>query len=252
MKFPENRWHAFALHLIFTCLLCIPVIIAAYLWYPGILFVTEGGFQGVIFIAAIILPLGPGLTLLTYVPGKKGLKFDIAFIISLQLLATGYGMQVMHDNRPGVIAYYSGSYFVVPMLRFHSRGVDITHNVFFQKGAPVFVNVRLPYGNVDRLNVKIAHIFSGLETAIDLYEPYENATALLSKEGLSIEEAKTAGIVVPENLAHEKIRIFNLVTRYNNYAIAVNPETGEPVKVLAVIKHLKIPQGSNLKAVGDK
>jgi hypothetical protein len=242
MKFPENRRDAFGIHLIVTCLLCIPIIIAGYRWYPGILFATEGGLQGIIFIAAIIIPVGPGLTLLTYVRGKKGLVFDIVFIICLQLSAAVYGMSVMYDNRPGIVAYYGGSYYVIPMLRFDSRGIDINDNAFFQKRAPAFVNIRLPGNDADRLAVKIAYIFSGLETAIDLYEPYDKVLPLLSKEGMSINEAKMAGIAVPEKMAHEKIRIFNLVTRYNIYAMAVNPNTGQPVQVLAVIKHMQAPQ----------
>ena len=174
--------------------------------------------------------------LLIYIPGKKGLKFDIVFIITLQLASMGYGMYVMYINRPAIVAYHGGSYYVVPMIRFDSRGIDVSTNRFFQGKLPAFVNIRLPPDSADRLNVKIERIWTGLETAIDLYEPYENALVQLSKEGLSVDEARTRGIAIPADIAGEKIRIFNLVTRYNIYAIAVNPDTGQPVMVLGIVQ----------------
>lgn len=243
MRLPRNRWHACVIHLLLTGLVLIPLIaVAGYYLYPGILFATEGGRQGVMLFTTLLIPLGPGLTLLVYVPGKKGLKFDLMFLAALQLLTVAYGLHTLYVNRPLVIAYYEGSYYVIPKLRFESRGVDTSTNVLFKEATPFFVNIKLPADAHARIDVKIEHLWAGIETSVDLYEPYENALPLLSWQGISVSEAKTAGIQVSADISGEKIRIFKLVTRYNVYALAVNTDTGRPVKVLSVIESWDTPE----------
>ena len=231
----KNRWQAFGAHLLVSlCLFIAMCTIIVVFWYPGILFTTEGGWQGVRLIAGIDFVIGPTLTLLVYKPGKWGLKFDLTVIALLQIACITYGMYVVNYSRPAVVAYADGIYYTTPLLRFDSRDIDIEKSDLLNGRYPIWVNIKLPENRKERLTVKIQRIWKGLETSIDLYEPYQNALPVLPREGLSIQEAKTKGYKIPDTLARENIRVFKLNTRYNNYAVAVDTTTGAFVKLLGV------------------
>lgn len=224
----KNRWQAFGIHLLISlALFIIMCTVIVVLWYPGLLFTTEGGWQGVRLIASIDFVIGPILTLLVYKPGKWGLKFDLACIGILQAICLTYGMYVVNYSRPAVVAYADGVYYTTPLLRFESRGIDIRDHELLHKRLPVWVNIKLPDDPKQRLQVKMDRIFKGLETSVDLYEPYAQAVKVLIREGYSLSEARTAGIEIPDSLNSNEIRIYKLNTRYDNYAVAVNTRTGE-------------------------
>lgn len=233
----KNRWQAFSMHLLISLSLFIAMcIIIVVFWYPGVLFTTEGGWQGVRLIAGIDFIIGPTLTLLVYKPGKKGLKFDLAVIGVMQAICISYGMYVVNYSRPAVVAYGDGIYYTTPLLRFDSRDIDIKGSALLNGRYPIWVNIKLPEDKSDRLKLKIDRLWKGLETSIDLYEPYAEALKVLPNEGMSLEEAKKTGIDIPANLDSQKVRVFKLNTRYNNYVIAVDTKTGEFVKLLGVVQ----------------
>jgi len=236
----QNRWQAFGMHLLVSLSLFITMCtIIVVFWYPGVLFTTEGGWQGVRLIAGIDFVIGPTLTLLVYKPGKKGLKFDLTVIGILQVICITYGMYVVNYSRPAVVAYADGIYYTTPLLRFDSRGIDVNQSELLTGNYPIWVNIKLPENKEDRLAVKIKRMWKGLETSVDLYEPYKNALPLLSREGISLEEAKAKDISIPDNLDANKTRVFKLITRYNNYAVAVDTETGEFTRLLGVVHEKK-------------
>lgn len=233
----ENRWQAFAMHLLVSlCLFIAMCIIIVVFWYPGVLFTTEGGWQGVRLIAGIDFIIGPTLTLLVYKKGKKGMKFDLAVIGAMQAICITYGMYVVNFSRPAVVAYADGIYYTTPLLRFDSRSIDVKDSPLLTGKYPIWVNIKLPENRQERLQVKIARVWKGLETAIDLYEPYSETLKILPREGLSLDEARKTGVSVPDNLDNQRVRIFKLNTRYNNYAVAVDITTGKFVKLLGVYK----------------
>jgi hypothetical protein len=234
---PQTRWQAFGIHLLvsFFLFICMCAIIVVF-WYPGILFTTEGGWQGVRLIAGIDFVIGPILTLIVYKVGKPSLRFDLAVIGILQAICITYGMYVVNYSRPAVIAYADGIFYTTPLLRFDSRGIDVTQHPLLQDRMPIWVNIRLPENKADRLQVKIARLISGMETSTDLYEPYANAIPLLANEGFSLEEASKAGLSMPENINKIDTRVFKLMTRYGTHAVAVSVTDGKFIKLLGTVK----------------
>jgi hypothetical protein len=233
----KNRWHAFGIHLLISLALFIAMcIIIVVFWYPGILFTTEGGWQGVRLIAGIDFIIGPVLTLLVYKVGKPSLKFDLTCIGILQVICITYGMYVVHYSRPAVVAYADGIFYTTPLLRFDSRGIDISQNELLKGKMPVWVNIQLPDNEEEKLKIKIERLWQGLETSVDLYEPYENALRVLPTEGFSLTEGKSAGLSIPESLREDHTRIFRLNTRYNTYAVAVDIRTGKFVELLGIVQ----------------
>lgn len=57
--------------------------------------------------------IGPLLGWLVYKEGKKTLKFDLSFVIILQVCAFSYGFYTIAQGRPAWIVYDSSSFIVV-------------------------------------------------------------------------------------------------------------------------------------------
>lgn len=78
---PQNRWQAFAVHIgINAVIFIVLAAIILFIWYPGFLFQTDGGWQGIRLIAGVDFIIGPMLTLIVYKLGKPRLKMDLMLI----------------------------------------------------------------------------------------------------------------------------------------------------------------------------
>jgi hypothetical protein len=71
-----------------------------FVWYPHPYFQAIGAWIVLRILVGVDLVLGPVLTLILFKPGKRGLKFDLAFIACVQLAALGYGVNVIYRERP--------------------------------------------------------------------------------------------------------------------------------------------------------
>ncbi len=88
-------------------------IVIYFRWYPLGLFTTEGGLQLLTLIVAVDVVIGPLLILIVFVPGKKGLWFDVAAITTLQLAALAYGLHVLYASRPAYIVFVKDRFAMV-------------------------------------------------------------------------------------------------------------------------------------------
>lgn len=101
-----NRWQAFAIHfalsvLIFATLVALMVI----WWFPGELFLIDGGWQGLKLVAIIDLVLGPALTLILWSPKKPSLVFDMSFVALFQIAALVYGFVTTYEQRTVAVVF---------------------------------------------------------------------------------------------------------------------------------------------------
>ena len=112
-RFPD-RYRAAAAHFGLVAAIAFGVFVLAYfVWYPKGLFGTAGGGELFVLIAVTNLVVGPVLTFVVYVPGKKGLAFDLAVISLLQLAALGYGMHVLLESRPVYLVFIKDRFELV-------------------------------------------------------------------------------------------------------------------------------------------
>jgi hypothetical protein len=77
------------------------------------MFDLAGGRDLFVLIAAVDVTVGPLITLIVYVPGKRGLKFDLVVIALAQLGALAYGAYVLFESRPVWIVYVKDRYELV-------------------------------------------------------------------------------------------------------------------------------------------
>jgi len=117
---------AFLIHfgislLIFIALAAIMRII----WYPGDLFMMDGGLQGLQLIAPIDLVLGPALTLCFYRPWKKNIKFDMAAIATVQIAALSYGVYATYQQRPAAIVFAENRFETLSLAEYKAASDEM-------------------------------------------------------------------------------------------------------------------------------
>ena len=88
-----TRKQAFLMHLaVSACIFVILSYLILFHWFPEFYFYLDGGDRAIATIFFVDVILGPGLTLLVFKPGKKGLKFDMAIILLMHLSALVWGI----------------------------------------------------------------------------------------------------------------------------------------------------------------
>ena len=112
MLFTEiSRKQAFVTH--FSVSMAIFVVLAYLIivqWYPSFYFTYDGGGRGIMTVFFVDVILGPGLTLLVFKQGKKGLKFDMAMILVFQIIAMSWGVKSVYLSRPSLTVFYNGQF----------------------------------------------------------------------------------------------------------------------------------------------
>lgn len=102
----RHRVRASSLHFAISLLIATGAFLVIYfVWFPGVLFQGAGGRDLLVLICFVDVTLGPLLTFVVFVPGKKSLVFDLCVIAALQLGALLYGVKTMFDIRPVYIVF---------------------------------------------------------------------------------------------------------------------------------------------------
>jgi len=97
-----NRVRATCIHLLISLFVLIALLfIIFFFWFPQDL-IYAGGIDGLKIITGVDLILGPLLTFIVFVPNKKGLRFDLSLIATLQIACLAYGMWLVYSQRPMV------------------------------------------------------------------------------------------------------------------------------------------------------
>lgn len=108
-----SRWKAASFHLLVSLVIAICAgSLIYFVWYPSPYFQVSNGSNLMLLLMGVDVAIGPLLTLVVFKAGKKGLRFDLAVIASLQIVAFCYGIHVIAEARP-VFAVAEGDRFVV-------------------------------------------------------------------------------------------------------------------------------------------
>jgi hypothetical protein len=109
-----NRWKAAGIHLGLSALIATTVVaVMIFVWYPPPYFDAMGGRGLLKILVGVDVTLGPLLTLIIFKPNKKGLKFDLTVIATLQIAALAYGVWVTFEARPVYTVFAQDRFEVV-------------------------------------------------------------------------------------------------------------------------------------------
>ena len=125
MKLPSLR-NAVLMHFgVSLAIFLVLVYLMIRVWYPGALFTMDGGIQGLSILAPIDLVLGPLLTLFFYRPTKKSVKFDMCCIALVQVLALGYGINAVYQQRPVALVFAQERFETVSHSDYRASSSDL-------------------------------------------------------------------------------------------------------------------------------
>ena len=81
-----SRWKAASIHCSISALVGLIVGFLLFgLWYPPPYFHAAGADELILLLVGVDLTLGPLLTLIVFRSGKRGLKFDLAPLVSYRV-----------------------------------------------------------------------------------------------------------------------------------------------------------------------
>ena len=109
-----TRGVAFTIHLVLSLMIFSSLVAMMLIfWFPGDLFIMDGGWEGLKLVAMVDLILGPALTLILFKPGKPGLKFDLSVIAVVQIAALSYGFYTTYHQRTVAVVFAENQFTTV-------------------------------------------------------------------------------------------------------------------------------------------
>ncbi len=133
----NTRWRAAAIHVaIGAALAALCFAVVRFAWYPDALFEAASAAKLMGLVAAVLLVAGPLATLVVYVPGKWGLKFDLVAIALLQATAVGYAMWTFFESRPVYVVFVKDRFELV-------RADDFPESEVARAGSSPFLRMPL-------------------------------------------------------------------------------------------------------------
>ena len=242
---PLSRWKAAGIHLFLSAAIGGALIAVMLLvWYPWPLFEVAGGSGLIMILLGVDVVLGPLITLVVFRAGKKGLKYDLLFIATVQLAALAYGVHAVFAVRPAYIVFTVDRFELV-------AAIDLDPNDLAQVSDPAFK--RAPFWGPDYVAASMPADAAGrqkiLESGLagkDLnlfpqhYVPFERlaADALRRSRPASIlvqrDPAAMKGYLASAGRTPESLRFLPLRARVGDAAVLLDATSGMPVKILQV------------------
>ncbi|NNJ72664.1 MAG: hypothetical protein HKP09_05735, partial [Enterobacterales bacterium] len=126
-KLWKAKLSAFGVHILFSAtIIGIFMALVTQVWFPGLLFQLEDVWEGLRILVPVDAILGPILTLILFVPGKKGLVGDLVIVALLQISALIYGAYTIYDQRPEAIVFAGDRFEILPASKFDKSQLQET------------------------------------------------------------------------------------------------------------------------------
>ncbi len=198
-----SRFRASFIHLCISAVLVAAVLgIILKVWYPEPLLEVAGAFPVVRLLVLVHLVIGPLLTLVVYLPGKAGLKFDLTVIGILQIAALFYGSYRLYDEKPDYLV------FAIDRVEFlSSKQIDVSAMQFdgtdterYAKLPQVFAR---PPENPEEHRRYLASLTTGqpdLERRAEYWEPWAAGAVAIRNRVKPIDEIEVSSDRERENI----------------------------------------------------
>ena len=120
------------------------VLYALFIWYPTPFLSISGLLSIILILVSVDLILGPILTFFLYKKGKRGLKFDLAAVVLVQLAALGYGMYTVYQGHPVYVAYAADRFTLVTAQDAKTELAKLPQYQVSTLWKPVFAYAQMP------------------------------------------------------------------------------------------------------------
>lgn len=177
MKF---RLKYFLSHLLISSIIALLSLLLIFkIWYPAPLDKALDVGHIIILLIGIDVTLGPLLTLILAKKGKKGLKFDLVIIATLQLSALFYGLYSIEQGRPVWIAFDSSRFELVQEHMVSRQANETFADAYATDSmfSPRWVSSRPPKDSQEQSEWLMTELSTGVSPAMrpTLYIPIEDS-----------------------------------------------------------------------------
>lgn len=238
MKFKLRvfSWHLFAS----LVLALLSAVLVFGIWYPAPLHQALGITTIFLILLGVHVIIGPLLTFIVSKEGKKTLKFDIAVIILLQLVAFIFGMKTVADGRPVWVVFHNDRFNVVQAYELDKNYQDKAKNKYQRLSitGPQWVGTRLPDDSKELNQL----IFGPSAGSIDLflrphlYIPLVESYANIQKKALPLERLNQYNPIEAVNNSLRKWpdadAFLPLLSRVQPMTVLIHRSTGEVVAIV--------------------
>jgi len=160
-------------------LISILVGLMIYFWFPTSIIKVSNFKEIALLIISIDLILGPLLTFIIYKKNKKGLKFDLLAIASLQLGALVFGVYNLYKVHPVYITFNVDRFTLITAEDAKPEEVTVKSLINSKISSPKLVISKLP-DDINKLNDLILDTLetgvSDFEFKSEYYRPYDSGS----------------------------------------------------------------------------
>jgi len=216
-------------------------------WYPDVLFASAGGRDLFLLIVSVDVTIGPLITLIIFVPGKWGLRFDLVVIALLQSAALSYGVWVLFESRPVYIAYVVDRYELVRANAFPEGELEKGHKAGYDQlswTGPRLVGVKLPTDPDESFNLGISGMSGADAQAYPrYYVPYDEVRAEVKGKAQPIavlrkrnpkRNAQIDQAVAALGRGEADLRFIPMRAGKADLAVFVDPKDGSVLKITSL------------------
>ena len=228
----SKRLKFFLSHLSISFLIALLVVgMVFFVWYPSPLAKAVGVTHIFLMMLAIDMIIGPLLGLLVYKEGKKTLKFDLSFIVAIQIAALCYGIYSIEQGRPAWLVYNVDRFELVRKNEIILENINQAKPQFQQLSwlKPQFVATQFAQDVKQRNDDMFAEVLGGISLAQkpERYVDFSQAKEYIQKRAQSLELLQQY---------NDKAVVKNILAKYPQ-ATAFLPIKASAVDMTVLINH---------------
>ena len=242
----RHRLRAGLVHLSLSAAIAALVFLPIYfIWYPDVLYEHAGGRDLFFLIVSVDVTLGPLITTIVYVPGKWGLKFDLAVIGMLQVIALSYGVYTLFESRPVNIVFVKDRFELVRANDYPPGELEKVasgrHGSLTWTG-PRIVGAKLPTDPKEQAELIFSTIGGGPDVHLlpRYYVPYDEVRGLAKQKGERLQKLRERNpsqaseidaLIAGSGRSEDNLRFLPMRAGKYDLTILIDANTGEILKI---------------------
>lgn len=246
----KERLRAAGLHLA-ACAAIAAIVCAVVfgVWYPGPLPGLLGVGAILMLVIGVDVVVGPLLTLLVYDRRKPRLKWDLATICVLQLVALVYGVHTVYQGRPAFVVFVKDRFEITSPSDLRPEDREAARGNAAAKIDPMrprWVAARSPESPDERLQITLEAATAGrdLQHHPKLYVDYASERAGVLERALPISRLRTLNpdrgqqidaLVARSGRAEAELRYLPLRGAAKDGAVLIDAKDASVVTVSALV-----------------
>jgi len=233
-------------HLVLSFCVLLPVLLLIFFrWFPHPFFEVQNAGPVVAILVGLQLIGFPILTFVVYAPGKKGLRFDLSVIATVQFAALLYGMHAIHSERPAYVVFAVDRYVPLAAKDVHftrAAPQDFTDRLVAE---PVYAFAEMPMGKAFA-DLQESVLFGGqpdLERRPEFWIPLAAGREAIVFSARPLTELMTQRPAAAQALSAAAARLDSepaaalflpMPGKREDFAAIIDPVTGKVISAVAV------------------